>query len=88
MGRLFFDSEDQAVEVPDGQKIIQPCKENGVNFACQDGLCGSCVIKVTQGQENLSAPTIEEEDFFGNVSKDERLACQCSLIQGDAHIKN
>lgn len=88
MGRLFFDSETLGVDIPDGARILEVCKENGVNFACQDGLCGSCVIKVSDGRENLTAPTLEEEDFFGMPSQDERLACQCALKHGTVRIKN
>ena len=88
MGKLFFESDDSSEDIPDGSRILDACKKNGVNFACQDGLCGSCVIQITEGQENLTPPTLEEEDFFGNFFKNERLACQCALNCGIARIKN
>lgn len=86
MGRLIFEHSGEEIQVPDGEGIITFCEEAGVPFACTEGVCGTCVIEVSEGMENLTAPTQEEKDFFGDEGK-ERLACQCKLKQGCVKIK-
>lgn len=86
MGKLIFEHSGEEQEVADGEPIAQVCEEAGVPFACTEGVCGTCVIEVTQGMENLSPFTQEEKDFLGN-SQNERLACQCKLRQGCVTIK-
>jgi ferredoxin len=58
-----------------------------VPFACTEGVCGTCVIEVIEGKENLSDPTQEEKDFLGDGTCDERLACQCKIKSGIVKIK-
>ncbi|MBS0645886.1 MAG: (2Fe-2S)-binding protein [Verrucomicrobia bacterium] len=81
MGKLIFiDSRDE-YEVSDGEPIVEACEEAGVPFACTEGVCGTCVVEVKEGMENLTAYTQEEEDFLGPMHH-ERLACQCKLKGG------
>ena len=68
-----------------GSSIISACEEAGIPFACTEGVCGTCVIEVIDGGENLSEYTQEEEDFLGDQQK-ERLACQCKLNSGCTKI--
>lgn len=67
-----------------GEPIQHACEEAGIPFACAEGICGTCVIEVEEGMENLSSYTQEEEDFLGEKAH-ERLACQCQLMKG--HVK-
>ncbi|MGZ6298263.1 MAG: 2Fe-2S iron-sulfur cluster-binding protein, partial [Parachlamydiaceae bacterium] len=62
------------------------CEEAGGPFACTEGVCGTCVIAIVEGQENLTPPTQEEEDFLGEGCCHERLACQCRIKQGNVRI--
>ena len=43
--------------------------------------CGTCRVQVIEGQENLTAPTVDErefvEEFPDALAADERLGCQC-----------
>lgn len=58
-----------------------------LKFGCGKGNCGTCVIKVINGEENLSSKTKEEIatlDRLG-VSSSYRLACQCA-VKGDVEI--
>lgn len=74
-------------ELPDGSPIKQFCEENGVPFACEEGICGTCIVEVKEGKENLSPMTQEERDFLGEDQDRERLACQCKIMQGCVKIK-
>ena len=87
MAKLIFEDNGEEIELEDGAPIAESCEEAGVPFACTEGVCGTCVIEVTEGQENLSAPTQEEEDFLGEGTKEERLACQCKIQKGTVKIR-
>jgi len=85
MAKLIFEHQDEEKEIEDGESIIQACEEAGVPFACTEGVCGTCVIEVSEGMENLSPFTQEESDFLGDQNK-ERLACQCKIRGGCVKI--
>lgn len=86
MAKLIFDHNEEEVELDDNSPIAEACEEAGVPFACTEGVCGTCVIEVKEGKENLSDPTQEEEDFLGCGNRDERLACQCKIKCGKVRI--
>jgi len=86
MGKLKFEHSGEEQDVVDGEPIASICEEAGVPFACTEGVCGTCVIEVTEGMENLSPFTQEEKDFLGEQNH-ERLACQCKLMGGCVKIK-
>lgn len=86
MAKLIFDNTKEEIELEDGAPIAEACEEAGVPFACTEGVCGTCVIEVREGKENLTDPTREEEDFLGEGCTDERLACQCKIKQGCVRI--
>lgn len=85
MGKLIFEDTGDEVEIADGEPISEACEEAGVPFACTEGVCGTCVIEVKEGMDNLSEFTQEEEDFLGDM-EEERLACQCKLKSGCVKI--
>lgn len=86
MAKLLFDHNGEEVELPDNSPIAEPCEEAGIPFACTEGVCGTCVIEIKEGKENLSEPTQEEKDFLGDDPGDERLACQCKIKCGRVRI--
>jgi ferredoxin len=86
MAQLRFSHNNEEIDLPDDAPIAAACEEAGVPFACTEGVCGTCVIKVEEGEENLSLPTKEEEDFLGEGTQDERLACQCKIKGGCVKI--
>lgn len=83
MGKVEINEEEH--EVADGASIKEACEEGGVPFACEEGNCGTCVIEVEEGMENLSDYTEEENDFLGPMDN-ERLACQCKM-KGNGCVK-
>ncbi len=86
MGTLKFEHSGEEIEIPEGSPIAEACEEAGVPFACTEGVCGTCVIEVKEGMEYLNPPTQEEEDFLGEGTCKERLACQCKIQQGSVKI--
>lgn len=86
MAWLDVNDGDEEFELEDGERIKDVCEEAGVPFACEEGICGTCVIEVEEGMENLSEYSPEEEDFLGDEGC-ERLACQCRIKCGKVRIK-
>ncbi|MEG2981757.1 MAG: 2Fe-2S iron-sulfur cluster-binding protein, partial [Stenotrophomonas sp.] len=68
MSELIIENDDEVLtfELEDGAAIAESCEEAGVPFACTEGVCGTCVVEVVEGQENLSEFTSEEKDFLGD----------------------
>lgn len=85
MAKLIFETNGEEKELEDGSPIQEACEEAGVPFACTEGVCGTCVIEVKEGMENLSDFTQEERDFLGEPNF-ERLACQCKIRSGNVKI--
>lgn len=85
MGKLIVISTNEELEVEDGEPIMTACEEAGVPFGCTEGICGTCVIDVKEGMENLTGYTQAEADFLGDMGS-ERLACQCKLKSGRVKI--
>jgi len=86
MPKLIFDESNEEIDLPENSPITEVCEEEGVPFACTEGVCGTCVIRVLEGHENLTKPTQEEEDFLGDCTAEERLACQCCIKTGNVRI--
>jgi ferredoxin len=85
MAKLIYKNTGEEKELEDGSPIAETCEEAGVPFACTEGICGTCVIEVIEGMENLSDFTQEERDFLGEQNH-ERLACQCKIKSGIVKI--
>lgn len=85
MAKLIFSTTDEEITLENGASIQEACEEAGVPFACTEGICGTCVIEVQDGMDNLSDYTQEEEDFLGERGN-ERLACQCKIKHGTVKI--
>ncbi len=77
-------TEDKEFELKDNF-ILRPTLEKlDVPFGCDDGKCGSCVIEVVEGMENLTDRTKAENEMGldGNL----RLGCQCRIKSGEVRI--
>ncbi len=86
MAKLIFEDTQEEFELQDGDPIAEACEQAGVPFACTEGVCGTCVIEVVEGMENLSEFNQAEEDFLGDLDR-ERLACQCRIKCGYVKVK-
>jgi len=82
------DFESTEIDVPDTTSIRDVCEENGIPMACMEGICGTCIVNVEEGMENLSEKSEAEIDFFGEDPSPERLACQCRIKSGKVVVKS
>ena len=85
MAQIIEDKKSKVIEVKDGESIVEACTELGVPFSCEEGYCGSCVIDVVEGEENLSELTEDEENL--GMDRTRRLACQCKIKEGKVRVK-
>lgn len=84
MAKIIDTKNDREIDVADGDSIKSACEKLGVPFGCQNGLCGTCMIDIDYGEDNLSELTEEEEIL--ERDKKHRLACQCKIKKGEVGI--
>ena len=84
MAKLTSKKTGKSVEVEDGRYIRKAAEELGVQFCCNVGSCGSCMVDVVEGKENLSRLTQEEKDV--EMDENRRFACQCRIKEGEVVI--
>lgn len=88
MAKLIFENTEEEKELEDGSSLACACEEAGVPFACTEGICGTCIVEVADGMQNLSDPSEAELDFLGEEGvKKERMSCQCKINQGTVKIR-
>ncbi len=87
MAKVIFENTGETISLEDGHSITEVCEDAGVPFACTEGVCGTCVVEVQEGMENLTPITQEERDFLGEEPGCERLACQCKVRAGDVKLQ-
>ncbi len=80
---------DLEVDVPDGEKLEHIEGKCTVLFACKSASCGSCLVKVVEGKENLEAPSEQEKiglEAFSTLPE-QRLCCQAKIKKGTVKIE-
>jgi len=85
MVTIQFEDDQKTVEVEANQTLTDICDEHPISllFGCRDGACGTCLIEVTHGIENISPVTDIERDMLDVMAEDNplaRLACQCTVL--------
>ncbi len=75
----------EEIELPDGAPLQEICEKLGVPFGCTTGICGTCIINVDEGMDNLTDRTQEEMDM--ELEGNERLACQCKIKKDSITIR-
>lgn len=81
---VHFVLEDMTVEVPHGTTFVDVVEAAGadVTFGCKNGTCGTCRIRVEEGQNNISPKNREEADFLNSIEAEDtdRLGCQIKIL--------
>ena len=89
-GKLTFTDINVSVNVPAGTRVIEVSEKvgAGIIYGCREGDCGTCLMKIEDGPENLSEPTaLEDKVLKENMAgKNMRLACQAQII-GEGETK-
>lgn len=88
---VTFEDINVTVSVPAGTRVIEISEKvgAGITYGCREGDCGTCIMKVTDGWENLTEPSVLEDKVLREnmAGKHNRLACQAQVLGGNICVK-
>ena len=89
MPKVNFKDDDLIVEAEIGANLKEAAQAEGASipFGCEQGVCGTCLVKIVEGEENVSDVSDQEKETLESMGAEpgERLACQCQ-IEGDITV--
>lgn len=87
--QLTFKDIGITVSVPVGARVIDISDKlgSGIVYGCREGDCGTCLMKVVDGWENLSSISPIEDKLLRDsaAGKHYRIACQAQVL-GDVTV--
>lgn len=95
MPKVVVEGLDRTLVLPPGANLREALLDAGITlypfvFAllnCRGrGLCGTCRVKVPEGEDNLGARTDREQAKLRGAAGGIRLACQVA-VRGDCRIE-
>ncbi len=95
MANITFDRENREVIAADGANLRLKAVENGIDIYtlvgkmmnCGGyGQCGTCIVEIVEGIENLSPRTDFEQRKLKKKPDNYRLACQ-TRVNGPIKVK-
>lgn len=91
MPKVTFKDDNLTVDAETGANLKEIAQTEGASipFGCEQGICGTCLINVVEGDGNLSDPTDQEKETLEAMGAElgQRLACQCQ-VEGDVTIES
>ena len=95
MATIKFVDEGKEVIAADGANLRFKALENGIDLYTLSGKlmncggygqCGTCIVEIVDGMENLSPRTETENRKLGKKPDSYRLACQ-TLVNGEVKVR-
>jgi ferredoxin len=95
MTTINFIKENQEVIAANGANLREKALQNGIDLYTLKGKlmncggygqCGTCIVEIVEGMENLSEPTDFEQRKLKKKPSNYRLACQ-TLVNGAVTVK-
>lgn len=91
MSKITFKNTDGEACGKKDDQLMEISKNAGwpIAYGCEDGLCGTCIIKIDQGKDALNDMEESEKqtlDIMGLDDGQHRLACQCRIKKDDEDI--
>ena len=67
---ITFEDINVTVTVPAGTRVIEVSEKVGsaIPYGCREGDCGTCLMKVTEGWNNLSEPSVLEDKILRELT--------------------
>ena len=88
--QLTFSDINLTVNVPVGTRVIEISEKvgAGIIYGCRECDCGTCMMEVITGAENLSKPSVLEDKVLKEhmAGSKYRLACQAQVL-GNVTLK-
>ncbi|HTZ41878.1 MAG TPA: 2Fe-2S iron-sulfur cluster binding domain-containing protein [Candidatus Omnitrophota bacterium] len=85
MSKITNAETGKSEELKEGENIRNAAEKLGIPFGCEEGICGTCMIDILEGEDNLSELTEQEKDLMRD--KKHRLACQCRIKKGNVKFR-
>ncbi len=95
MANIKFENENKEAIAADEANLRMKALENGIDLYTFTGKmmncggygqCGTCIVEIVEGMENLSPRTKVEEQKLKKRPPTYRLACQ-TLVSGQVTVK-
>jgi ferredoxin len=87
---VTFNDIALTVSVPVGTRIIEISEKvgAGIIYGCRECDCGTCMMRVVNGWQNLTEPSVLEDKVLRDnlAGKHYRLACQAQVL-GDCVVR-
>ena len=88
---VTFEDIKVTVSVPAGTRVIEISEKVGsrITYGCREGDCGTCMMKITSGWNNLAEPSALENKVLREnyAGKHCRLACQAQILSGEISLQ-
>jgi len=88
--KITFSDIELTVNVPVGTRVIEISEKvgSGIVYGCRECDCGACMMKVDEGWNNLSEPSVLEDKVLREnmAGRHYRLACQAQVV-GDVKVR-
>jgi ferredoxin len=89
--QVTFADIDVTIVIGAGARLIEFSERAGAGilYGCREGECGTCLVQVVSGAENLSEPSVLEDQILKSLlaPEDYRLACQAQVLGGEVVIR-
>jgi len=85
MPKITNNQTRESTELGEDEPIREAIEKLGVPFGCEEGICGTCMISIPEGEDNLSELTEAEKDLMRD--KKHRLACQCRIKKSEVKFE-
>lgn len=89
--QVTFEDIGITVIVPAGTRLIEVSEKvgAGITYSCREGECGTCIMKIVSGMENLAQRSVLEDKVLQEnmAGRNNRLACQAQVLGGEIVIR-
>ena len=88
---VTFEDIGITVTVPAGTRLIEVSDKvgAGITYGCREGECGTCMMKIVSGMENLATASVLERQVLSDnlAPRANRLACQAQVLGGEVVVR-
>lgn len=88
---VTFENIGITIKVPAGTRLIEISEKvgAGISYGCREGECGTCMMRIVSGMENMSERSVLEDQVLHEnmAGRNNRLACQAQVLGGDIVVR-
>jgi ferredoxin len=89
--QVTFEDIGITVTVPAGTRLIEVSEKvgAGITYSCREGECGTCIMRIVSGMENMSERSVLEDKVLQEnmAGRNNRLACQAQVLGGEIVVR-